>query len=319
MWWMIGVGVLVVVAVIVAIVIKKRRDSNLAPVSVVIFRSAFAQLSEAQVRAAHRRAYGVEATIQRIPAPDRDGTNRGGSLFMVISEAMPPMGVIDSAVPYMTKDEAAEVASRQEHPDVRRVMTEHRAWIGVDAMGLHGKVDDETLEKVHRMLGRFAAELLDERSLLLYLPRTGRVARTGGKAESSLTSGALAELFGDDELHAPMFQVKGDDREIERAIATAQKRLPEFLGAFERLGAAAEPLFKAHFEEAAENIWLQLESVEREGLCGRIANNPIHNSIPKKGELATVKLENVIDWAYVGEKGEPTGLFVDSILMKRGR
>lgn len=318
MWWVIGAAV-AVGAILVVVVLKRRRDRNLPPVSVVVFRSSFAQLSEAQVRAAHRRAFGVEATINRIPAPDRDGTNRGGSLFAIMCDAHPPLGVIDSSVPYLTKEEAVEVAAAQEHPDVRRAMMEHSAWIGVDAMGLDGKIDADTLEKVHRMLGRFAAELLDDRSMLLYLPRTGRVAKTGSSAEESLASGALAELFGDDELHAPMFQVKGDDPEIEKAIATAQRRLPEFLGAFERLGEASQPLFKAHFEEAAENIWLELASIEKQGLRGRIANNPIHASIPPKGQLATVKLADVIDWVYVDEKGKPEGLFVDSILMKRGR
>jgi uncharacterized protein YegJ (DUF2314 family) len=312
MWmWYVG-GAVVLVLVVGVFIWWRRRTPPLT--AMVIFRSRRVEISEADVRAAHRRVFQSDCEVHRIPFPDGKGVG-----FAIVTGDHPPVSVFNAAVPYMSKEEAQDVAERHEHPAVRSAMTEHVSWTSVDAMGDLGGLSKEQVGFVHAMLGRLLAEFLDESAMLLYLTRTGRVAQIDDQTEAQLKAGDIQGLFGDDTLHAPMVPVAEDDEAINRAIAAAKSRLPEFVMAFERLGAKAEPLFKAHYKEAKENIWLELVSIEDDTLRGTIANEPIHTSIPRKGEIAAVHMDNVIDWAYLDDKGNPQGMFVDSILMKRKR
>lgn len=200
-------------------------------------------------------------------------------------------------------------------------MTDHKAWIAVDAMGIDRSTRQQR-SAIYPLLGKLAAEFHDPGCMLLYLPAENRIAQPGLSTETMLREGRIAELFGDDDLHAPISNVSKDDAEISKAIEEARSRLPEFLSAFESRGPATKAMFKARFTtqgDEVEVIWLSLQEITDTHLVGTIENRPIHPSLPKKGEKTRVKLDSVVDWAYLDEKQQPVGMFVDRILMRRGR
>lgn len=316
MWWFIGGGALVLVVGVVAFAVLRARKRNFTPLSVVMLRSRASNIDAATVRGAFRRAYGVEPSVEPMDLPDG-----GGKAFVAWSEGIPPLGVICSQVRYFDKAQLAEALAPIEHPEVRRAMSEHVAWVSVDAMGVDMSISKEETRRAQALLAKLAGELIDDGCMLLYLTRTCRVAENKPETEAMMRDGRLQELFGDDELHAPVIQVESDDAKIKAAMEEAKKRLPEFVLAFERLGERSHAMFKGRFgnEDDGEYIWLKLQSVEAKALVGTIENHPVNPSIPRKGSVARVAIEHVADWAYVDEKEQGQGLFVDSILLKRRR
>lgn len=314
MWYAIGGGVALIFVLAIVFILLRRRGEK-AIVSIAMLRSATREITASDVRGAFRRAFGEEPTVEKM---NPDGK---ADLFVVFSESVPPLGVINCHGPYMSAEEAVEVAARLEDQSARAAMTDHTAWTAVDAMGIERSTREQRTV-IYPMLGKLAAELYDETCLLLYLPAENRIARPGPEVEPQLRAGKIAELFGDDELHAPMHMVEADDAEIEAAIKQAQTRLPELLSAFDSRGEASKAMFKARFaagDDGTEVIWLSLKSTTTTHLVGTIENPPIASNIPKKGQRANVPLDRVVDWVYLDEKDKPVGLFVDSILMKRGR
>lgn len=310
------IGVSVVFFVGIIVVLMRRRGRNNGPISIVMLRSTPRRFSESDVRGAYRRSLGKEPELQTIPMPD--GLTNG---YLLMSDELPPLAVIDSTRGYLEPDEAREVANRLEHPTARSAMVDHKAWVSVDAMGVKpSQIKGEDRAMVYTLLGKIAAELYDDGCLLLYLPADSRVAQPGPTVEQQLRDGRVAELFGDDSLQAPMFQVEKEDAQINAAIAEARRRLPEFILAFEERGERTKAMFKAAFPtKGADNeyIWLKLQRVDDNALTGTIENPPIDPSIPPKGSSVTVPIDRLADWAYLDNKEEPVGLFVDRILIKR--
>lgn len=306
-------GCLVLVAVGLMFWWRRRRRRSQGPVSVVLLRSSPGNLTAARVEEIAERLFGK---CEVVPMPMPDGRATG---YMLLGADVPPLTIIDAPVKYFGDEDA--VASQIEDQTVRAVISTHTAWVSVDAFGA-GDADEESLKAVHRILGLVAATLVDDDTLLFFLPHKQRVGLPGLRGTQLLRSGDFDTLFGDAALHQPMFQVAPDDRRIDKAIKTAQSRLPEFLGEFERRGSAAEAMFKARFrsrDESVECIWCTLKGVDSHSLTGVVENPPVADDLPAKGTRVKVRIDDVIDWAYLDEKGEPQGLFVDRILVSRGR
>jgi uncharacterized protein YegJ (DUF2314 family) len=315
MW--IALGFLAALVLVIGLrLIIRRIGGSRSPVSIVMLRSHPRGLSDADVRGAYRRAFQKEPELNSIPMPD--GLTRG---IVLTCGDLPALAVIDSTRGYMEPGEVETVAQRFEHAAVRQAILNHKAWVSVDAMGSQG-LNREQRQLVYTVLGKLAAELYDEPgTLLLYLPADGLAAEPGPNVESLLRSGRVMELFGDASLGAPLFTVQEDDAEINSAIAEAQRRLPQMLKAFEQSGDASEAMIKARFrtaDDGQEMIWLSLVRISDGTLTGTIQNPPIAAGLPPMGSEATIKIEDVVDWAYIDEHGETQGLFVDAILFKRG-
>lgn len=316
MYIRIGVGVIVVVvivAVVAFLVVRSRRPRDAGPISIVMMRSGPRNFSVPDIRSAFRRVHKRDPQIEK-HAPDETT-----DAYLVVDHELPPLGIIDSRRQYSDPDDLEDVAKRREHSAVRDAIRNHTAWVSIDAMGVDDSISKEERSKVYSLLAPLAAELLDEQCVLLYLPAEGRVAEPGARAEEMLRAGQLAELFGDTELNAPMFRVSNDNDRINAAIKEARSRLPEFCSEFARRGDDCTGMVKARFQIVADDgvevMWVKVQSIDGAGFTGTIENNPVHDSLPRKGAVVKVKLDDVVDWAYLNEAGEPQGLFVDRILM----
>lgn len=297
---------------------RQRRDS--APISIVMLRNSPRNFSEADIRATFQRVNNRELQIQKIsPHPSTDA-------YLVMAEGLPPLAVLDSRRQYAPPEDLALTSLHSEHPVLRDALLNHTAWVSIDVMGVNSaSVSRQDRAVIYGVLGRIAAELVDDRCMLLYLPAEERVAEPGPEAERRLREGKIAELFGDHELHAQMFLTTKEDEAINAAIKEAQTRLPEFCAAFERLGAACEGLFKARFriggEDSGSNeyIWCKAESLAAAGFTGVVLNHAVDPNVPGKDTIVTVKLDDIVDWMYIDESKKAHGMFVERVLMSRKR
>jgi len=314
MWFMLGAAC--VVLGIAFLFLMLRTTKVRGPFSVVLLRRVDSNLTDADVKAAFSRAFGVAPEVRQIPLPGGKGEG-----FLLIAENLPPMAFIQCHSPYGDATKTDELVASLESSTAREAIANHTCWIAVDAMGID-KAEPKQVELIHKPLARLAAEFYDDKCMLLLLRATDRVAAPGDFVETKLRQGRLDELFGDDKLHAPMYHVEAGDAAIERAKQEARIRLPEFLEQCRSRGQSAHALFKAGFPTAAgdgEFIWLSFSEFQGDDLVGVIENEPIDRALPRKGQSVAVKLDDVIDWAYVDENDQPVGIFVDRLLMKRAR
>ncbi len=314
MWYLVIGGCVLMLAAAVVIVIRRRRRRGV-PISIVALRSSPRRLTEADVRAACRKAMGMAVGVQRLE-PDANTV-----CYLVTTESAPPVGIIDSSVPYADADSLRESAERSSHPTTRGAIANHAAWIGVDAMGVDSaSVGSDDRSAIYGYLGKIAAALLDEESLLLWLPADNLVGGIDATTPATLRSGKVASVFGVSDFNDRITSVKTDDAAIAGAIAEAQRRLPEFCAALESPGGAESALFKARFKTSDgghEYVWLTFSRMGEGDIRGEIVNHPLDPSIPKKGSIAAITLDEIVDWAYVDRTGKSHGLFVERLLSSR--
>lgn len=315
----IGLGIAAVVILAILLFLRRRRQRNAGPISIVLLRSSPRRFSEADLRAIFRRIHKHDPQIQKL-SPDHTT-----DAFLMMGDGLPPLAVVDSRRQYADKPDLEQTAAHHDHPTLRNAIVNHTAWISIDAMGVNASVNREDRALIYTLLAPLAAEFLDDKCMLLYLPAEDRVAEPGENAERLLREGRVAELFGDDELHSPLIHVEKDDAAINNAIKEAQTRLPEFCSAFDRLGEDSEALFKARFKtsdpegDGHEYIWCRATSLAAAGFTGVVLNHAVDPAVPTKDSTVTVKLDDIVDWTYVDERQKPHGMFVDRILMSRQR
>jgi uncharacterized protein YegJ (DUF2314 family) len=317
LWITVGVvaGAVMAVVVVGAWLRRRRARHKRGPVSIAIFRTRPRGFTEADIRGAVRRALGVEADVKTLPF---DANTKG---LAIVTESLPPLAVIDSARGYLDPGEVETVAAGCEDPRLREAIRTHAAWVSIDAMGIDRLRPREDRVLIYqRLLGKIAAELLDDDSLVLYAPAEGRFGRVEADTGARLAAGEFAQVFGDDSLNAPIIQVEDDDKAINAAIATAQRRLPEFLEAVERLGDKAEALVKVRFvddEGEGEHMWAKVLSVRAGVVTAEVVNRPGNPKLPGEGAVVTIDNAAVSDWAYLDAKGKPQGMFVERVLRER--
>jgi uncharacterized protein YegJ (DUF2314 family) len=244
-----------------------------------------------------------------------DGLSKG---FIVIPERAPPIAVIDSTRTYCKPQEVEERAGMFEDERARDAYRTHTAWISVDALGLKKIPGPEIRAKIYdNILGKVAAEFLDDDSLLLLLPREGRVGLNTPQAGPQLAGGNVKDAFGDDPLQEPIIHVGDNDAAINAAMAKARARLPQFVEAFNRLGQGSNALVKGKFTAPGgqvEFMWVRVTGASRDTIAGEVVNRPAATGLPRQGTLVEIAAADVGDWAYVDEKENPHGMFVEKIL-----
>lgn len=291
---------------------KRFANRDEGPVSLVIYRTCYRDVTEADARGAARRALGVNAEIQTIPF---DENTKG---LLIAAEAIPPIAIITSNRTYIEPGNIEAAANECEDPTLRKALLTHKSWLSVDAMGMD-KIPpaDIRLTIYVGLLGKLLAEFVDDQSLVIFAPAEGRYGEIKPDTAALLSSGEILKILGDADLNAPIIQRESSDEAINKAIATAQKRLPEFIGVVDSGRAEAQPIVKARFatgEAAAEHMWAKATEVSSAGIVAEIMNRPADPNLPKKGSVVTINLDDVSDWMYLDEKGRRVGGFVEKVL-----
>lgn len=305
------IGLCVVLLVAAAVIVIRRRRSGM-PISIVLIRRTPTQLSEARVREVCGGSIAAPFGVEEMnPDPQTQ-------LFLVAGESAPPLGIINCSKPYADADSLDASAERASHPTARDAIRNHSAWMSVDAMGIDSaRVKKENRKKVYTLLGPPAAALMDEDVLLVLLPAENLMCAADDRTQDAMKRGNFLSLFENSDLNDGVTHVTPGDEAIERAIAEAQRRLPEFIDALELPGRASKAMFKAKFATSTEHpefVWVGYTGMTEAGLRGKILNNPLDPSIPKKGQSVEIPLDRIVDWFYVDPAGKDHGLFVERLL-----
>lgn len=310
-WMWIGLGVALAL-LIVFLIVRWRANRNEGPVSLVIYRKTYRDVTESDARGAARRALGVNAEVNTIPF---DEHTKG---LLILCDAFPPIAIITSNRTYIDPANIPAAASECEDPTLRTAVLEHKSWLSVDAMGMKNiPKQNIRVEIYNTLLGKLLAEFIDDESLVIFAPAEGRYGAVHGDTAEHLTNGKIADVLGDADLNAPIIHVENSDEAINTAIATAQKRLPEFIGVIESGRSDAEPIVKARFADAngdGEHMWAQVKHLAPGGIVAEVMNRPANPALPQKGTVVTIKLDDVSDWMYLDQKGRSKGGFVEKIL-----
>ena len=217
--------------------------------------------------------------------------------------------------PYVSnKEEAATM------PDMRKrlLFLQHEAWVSCDLMTIVGENDDTSKEReAYRYMGRFIAELIDDRALLIYLPAYGVLHAVGEDTAAALRGTDPIETLKATDL-LPMVSVDADDEEMRAAEAEARRRFSDFVRAFEaQAGSCFSVKAPVRYEDKVEYIWIEVDAIEGGFIYGRLGNDP-HDLGPMKiGDRVRVAVDELNDWCYFDENDELVGGFTIPILAKR--
>jgi uncharacterized protein YegJ (DUF2314 family) len=99
-----------------------------------------------------------------------------------------------------------------------------------------------------------------------------------------------------------IYNVKGDDPEMDAAIHLSKATFPEFLQVFEKQDTATSDFaIKVHYDDGseAEHLWLAALSLRGPKLYGVVSNVPEFTKQVKEGEQVEVDTSKVSDWKYV--------------------
>ncbi len=305
-WWVGGGIGLALGIVIAALVMRARRSGGNA--AIVLLGPKARRLSDAQIRAAARRAIDPEVNVVAMNAATEKPELRGACA--VLMDGAPRLFVYSVDKPYV-EDPAAE-SVRFEDPTARRAFAEHRAWIAIDVVG---SPRGAALRAAQGLACRLAAELLEDDITLIYSTTLHRIAVPGETTAATLRSENPLEIFGDDGVNTPVIDATDDPR-VERAVMQARERWPEFLAIHQRVGAAGDPLVKAAFatsDDGHEHMWLRVISADAGGATGELIDEPVHVKTVSKGQTVTITVEEISDWAIM-ENDKPVGLFVERLI-----
>jgi uncharacterized protein YegJ (DUF2314 family) len=222
-------------------------------------------------------------------------------------------GLIAPEAPYV-QDLAAAAA---DIADIRTrdAVAAHKAWLSIDLIEAPVGV---SRAQVYRHIARLIAELVDERTLLVFAPELQRaVPVTPDLARKLRAEDPLAMLTNPE--HPPIFDITPDDPRMAAAVAEARRRLPQFIAAFAARKADQRFALKKRFVDGphAEFMWVRVTAITgpagSESLTGTLDNDPyrVHNI--KCGAPVACAAADIIDWLYT-DSGAVQGNFTGAVL-----
>lgn len=271
-------------------------------------------LTADRLRAAIERAWGVAipdtpgATDWVVLTPAGAGMiSCGGYQFRVENHA----------TPYFADPAAAASAIREAR--TQTAVRNCRAWRSVAILG---DAPDLTEDAAYALLAKLAAELAGNDTLGLFFPRLERFFPYDTTTLKALLSDdPLTALREADIQWVPL--MPSDDRELERAIAEARRRLGEFKEAFASRsitgsGKRSPYLIKARFGEDpdAEHMWVEVTDIRGDRFTGVLRSTPLVVPDLTEGEVVTVFADDISDWIAT-LNGQPIGNFTAPVIRRR--
>lgn len=216
-------------------------------------------------------------------------------------------------------DDPEEVAKGVTNRRFAEVIREHRSWLSVDLM----RAEDSSVgqDEAYRMIGKAVSALADEDVMAILCPQHHYFNLWDADLEKLLCGDSPLDALRK-EVKAPVYGVQDGDA-IEKAIAMARERWPEFVAAFKSREAGDERyLVKARFvgeDDEAEHMWLQVFGLEPEYVHGHLLNEPMHTAKLKKGSQVEVAVTDISDWICPDAEGNGLGNFTDRVIEAAAR
>jgi len=116
---------------------------------------------------------------------------------------------------------------------LRKIVAEHRAWLSVDFLASDKK---DSPPQIYQLIGKLIAELCDRDCLAVLCPATGRINVYDDEIREGLCEKDPMELLSNFS-QPPVLSISENDPRMQRAVAEAKQRWPEFVEAFEKRSA----------------------------------------------------------------------------------
>ncbi|HOF87107.1 MAG TPA: DUF2314 domain-containing protein [Armatimonadota bacterium] len=321
----IAVGVIVLLAVAAALVkqalrrmtARKAAKADDEPmISLVLLRSSRLALTEDDVRARVSRALGTQfdlgnehATefVMEMPKEARPPFGEGQTFMVQLNAGL--FFVHSYGQPYADLDGRAVDGITDLR--LRRIMTDHRAWLSVDLLSAP---EGAAREAAYPTIGKILAAMLDAESLGVLAPQLSRCHPLNDDARDALRGDDPLALFS--AMPVPILSVAADDPAMTAAIAEARRRWPEFVAAFTARAAETQGFHvKAAFThgDATEHIWVEVDAIDGETITGSVGNDPENIPGLQYHDRVTVTVERISDWLYFNGQ-EMVGGFTVKVL-----
>jgi uncharacterized protein YegJ (DUF2314 family) len=202
---------------------------------------------------------------------------------------------------------------------IRSLFREHKAWFSCDAFGVNRASSPEEVRQWYGWLGRLVAELLDENCLLLFLPDTHELFPVNEETEAALRSSDPRQALMETAT-LPLIGVDSEDPLMQKAVAKARARWPEFLAAYER-NAGKDFAVKAPVTVggSTEFIWIAVTAIEGDRVYGILDNDPVNLGRLQRGSKVAVRVSDLNDWMYLSPRGQVEGGFTLNAVFKAAR
>lgn len=253
-----------------------------------------------------------------------DGTTEGPNGFVVGQEPMivirhgEAMYLINSfPKPYI--DDVDKAAEELDDLRSRSLLKQHTAWFSCDAIGAEPDSPEAEIRQTYRQLARLFAELLDDNTLLIYLPENGLMFPNNVETEDALRSDDPVRGL-QETLSLPIVEVDSDHPAMIAAVEAAQREWPTFVTAL-NAGAGENFAVKAPVTHSGntEFIWIEVTCLEGDRIIGKLGNDPGNLGPLKLGSNVHVPVSDLNDWCYFTPEGELMGGFTIKVLQQARR
>jgi len=154
----------------------------------------------------------------------------------------------------------------------------------------------------------------------VFAPELGRCNEFDPALIEQLRGGDPLSIF-DAPTHEAVLHIEAGDADMERAIAEARRRWPEFVAHFDRRIPGSDRPFtvKAAFAEGEEEefMWVQVQEIEGEKIVGILGNQPHRLSEFHAGQQVVVPVAEMVDWLCPDEHDHPLGGWTQAVLSGR--
>ncbi len=202
---------------------------------------------------------------------------------------------------------------------LRNALENHKSWLSIDYLPgkKSGKPD---MKKVYPILGKIAAEFYKEDCLAIYFTETHINLPAEPWILDALRSDSPMETIKEkfqQEANPAVIGIESENPDMQKAVAEARSRWPEFNESFENRGLDDHYAAKFPFTdgENEEFMWITVEDIIGEDIFGSLDNDPVHLKNIQAGDRVKVSLEKLNDWMIIqGE--EILGGFTVKVLQK---
>ena len=274
--------------------------------SIILLQTAPVVITEQQLAALVEKAWQ-----RKLPLYSGDAKPAAGAEFLQKTETgfqivtkKSQLTITTASKPYVSADDIQTV----EDVRCRKMLQDHRAWISVEAFS----------EAAFSDALKLAAELLSKDSLGIILPSEEILLPRSDDLQALMRGkdpiAALRTAAG-----MTVLTSSDDDPRIKAAVAEAKKTWPEFVKAFESQPENSESFavrfpFKSGSQQ--EFMWVEVTSVSKDTIRGKLANEPVWAKDVKMGDEVTRKVSELTDWLYLAN-GQMVGGHTVKVLSKQ--
>jgi uncharacterized protein YegJ (DUF2314 family) len=289
-------------------------DKGPPPVSVVLLQKSLPKLTEQQVAAKVKAAWGLDLSEKKDGEENENGfVVKGGPGFIIKAKDSQYM-MIMSAEPYLKQDVIDDVAELR----LKEMLKDHKAWLSVDLLSGDEKLTATAKKAEWKKVAALAAELLNDKTVGVILPEPNVIVVSNEETANLLKEKDPIKALKD-SLEVAVVGTASDDPEMDKAVEDARKSWSEFVKAFEAKEDGTENFgvkFPFDAPENKEFMWIEVTSIDDEFVNGRLANDPVWVKDLKLGSKVKKKVSEVADWMYLKD-GEMVGGYSVKILLKR--